>query len=49
MKVEEGDVLVCSTEDCEVELTVTRTCRSKTCGTACDIEATCCDEPMELK
>lgn len=49
MKVEEGDVLICSTEDCEVELTVTRACKSKTCGAACEIEATCCDEPMELK
>ena len=49
MKVEEGDVLICSTEDCEVELTVTRACKSKSCGAACDIEASCCDEPMELK
>jgi len=29
MKVEEGDVLICSTEDCEVDLTVTRTASLK--------------------
>jgi hypothetical protein len=49
MKVHEGDVLICGTDDCKVELTVTKSCESSTCGEACDIEATCCDEPMEVK
>jgi hypothetical protein len=49
MKVNEGDVLVCGTEDCQVELTVTKACKSETCSDACDIEATCCKEPMEVK
>jgi len=49
MKVREGDVLVCSTEDCKVELTVTKECVSETCGESCDITATCCKKPMELK
>ena len=49
MKVHEGDVLICGTDDCKVELTVTKSCESPTCSEACDIEATCCEEPMELK
>jgi hypothetical protein len=49
MNVKEGDVLVCGTDDCEVELTVTKGCKAKTCGPACNIEATCCDKPMKLK
>ena len=49
MKVHEGDVLVCGTGDCKVELTVTKECMSKTCGEPCEIEAICCKEPMELK
>jgi hypothetical protein len=49
MKVNEGDVLVCGTEDCQVELTVTKACKSETCSDDCDIEATCCKEPMEVK
>lgn len=49
MKVKEGDVIVCSTGDCQVELTVTKGCKAKTCGAACDIEATCCNEPMKPK
>lgn len=49
MKVHQGDKLVCGTEDCRVELTVTRECSSNSCSEACDIEATCCEAPMELK
>jgi hypothetical protein len=49
MDVKKGDVLVCGTEDCQVELTVTKDCQAKTCGSACNIEATCCKKPMELK
>ena len=47
MRVKEGDVLVCGTPDCKVELTVTRDCQSK--DESCEIEISCCDEPMELK
>ncbi|GFO67654.1 hypothetical protein GMLC_12330 [Geomonas limicola] len=49
MKVHEGDVLVCGTKDCKVELTVTKECVSETCSEACEIDATCCKQPMELK
>jgi hypothetical protein len=49
MKVKDGDVLVCSSKDCNVELTVSKVCDSKTCGTGCDIKATCHDKPMTLK
>jgi hypothetical protein len=49
MRVKQGDVLVCGTEDCKVELTVSMECKSKTCDDACDINATCCKEPMKLK
>jgi len=49
MKVHEGDVLVCGTDDCKIELTVTKECKSKTCGETCNIEATCCKKPMKLK
>jgi hypothetical protein len=49
MKVKEGDVLICKGKDCTVELTVTKACDSKTCGTECDIKATCHGKPMELK
>ena len=49
MKVKKGDVLVCSCEDCGVELTVTNTCTTEKCGLECDVKATCCDKPMVLK
>jgi hypothetical protein len=49
MKVKEGDVLVCKCKDCDVELTVTKACKSEVCGTRCDVKAMCCDEPMKLK
>ena len=49
MKVKEGDVLICKSKDCAVELKVTKACDSKTCGTECDIKATCHNKPMELK
>lgn len=51
MKVKEGDVLVCTCGDCVIELTVTKACSSDTCGheVECEVEASCCGEPMALK
>ena len=49
MKVKEGDVLICKSKDCAVELTVTKARDNKSCGTECDIKATCHNKPMELK
>ncbi len=49
MKVKRGDVLECSCEDCNVELTVTSTCDAEKCGIECEVNATCCDKPMVLK
>ena len=49
MKVKEGDVLVCTCKDCTIELTVTKACNPDACGVECDIEASCCDGPMEIK
>jgi hypothetical protein len=49
MKVKEGDVLICKSKDCTVELKVTKACDSKSCGVECDVKATCHDKPMELK
>jgi hypothetical protein len=49
MKVKEGDVLICKSKGCTVELTVTKACDSKTCGIECDIKATCHNKPMELR
>jgi hypothetical protein len=49
MKVKSGDVLVCSCEDCNVELTVTKACSTEKCDIKCDINAVCCDKPMKLQ
>jgi hypothetical protein len=49
MKVKDGDVLICTSKDCTVELKVIHTCTSKVCGVNCDIKATCHDKPMKLK
>jgi hypothetical protein len=50
MKVREGDVLVCSSGDCYIELTVTRTCLKDMCGVVdCDFDLRCCGKPMKLK
>ncbi len=49
MKVKEGDVLICTSKDCSVELKVMHSCHSKSCGVECDIKATCHNKPMELK
>jgi hypothetical protein len=49
MKVKEGDVLVCHCEDCHIELTVTKSCSTETCGVECELDAKCCGEPMDLK
>ena len=49
MKVKEGDVLICTSKDCTVELKVMHACDSKVCGHGCDIKATCHDKPMEMK
>ena len=48
MKVAEGDVLVCASEDCKVELVVMAACNSETCGVECDIEVSCHGKPMNL-
>jgi hypothetical protein len=49
MKVKDGDVLICTSKDCTVELKVIHSCTSKVCGINCDIKATCHDKPMKLK
>ncbi len=49
MKVKEGDVLICTSEDCTVELKVIHECTGEVCGAGCDIEATCHGKPMTLK
>jgi hypothetical protein len=51
MNVKEGDILVCSGPDCDLELTVTKICHDGKCGegTVCDITATCGDDPLVLK
>jgi hypothetical protein len=49
MKVKEADVLICKSDNCTVELLVTKACDSKTCGVECDVKATCHNKPMELK
>ncbi len=49
MKVKEGDILICKSKDCTVELTVSKACDNTSCGTECDINAMCHDKPMELK
>mgnify|MGYP000139880850 CR=1 FL=1 len=49
MKVQEGDVLICSCQDCDIELTVTKACSSGSCGDCSDIEVVCCGEPMVKK
>jgi hypothetical protein len=49
MKVKDGDVLICTSKDCTVELKVIHACTSKVCGVGCDIKATCHDKPMEIK
>jgi len=49
MKIKEGDVLICKSQECTVELTVTKTCDSLACGVECEVEATCHDKAMELK
>lgn len=49
MEVKEGDVLVCQCDDCNIELTVTKACDTKSCGVKCDIDVNCCDQPMKLK
>ena len=51
MKIKEGDVLVCTCDDCKIELTVTKACTDQECGCEfdCDIDASCCGEPMVVK
>jgi len=49
MKVKEGDVLVCSSKDCTVELSVKKSCDSEKCGVECDLELSCHGEPMQIK
>ena len=52
MKVKVGDILVCQCKDCQIELTVTKTCSDETCShevEECELDASCCGEPMVLK
>jgi hypothetical protein len=50
MKAREGDVLVCSVEECYIELKVTKTCLKEMCGVVdCDFDLRCCGKPMKLK
>ena len=49
MKVKEGDILICTSKDCKVELKVVHACHSEACGIGCDIKALCHDKPMKLK
>jgi hypothetical protein len=49
MKVKEGDVLVCSSKDCNVELSVLKTCDSEKCGVECDLDMSCHGEQMQIK
>ncbi len=51
MKVSEGDVLVCSGAECELEITVSKVCEEGSCGgeTECDIIATCNGEALQIK
>ena len=52
VKVKVGDVLVCQCKDCQIELTVTKTCSDDKCtheAEECELDASCCGEPMKLK
>ena len=49
MKVKQGDLLVCTCEDCDVELSVKKACNSKSCGVECDLEVSCHGEQMRIK
>jgi hypothetical protein len=49
MKVQEGDVLVCQCDNCDVELTVTKSCEQGECSTCSDIQVKCCDVDMSKK
>jgi hypothetical protein len=49
MEVKEGDILVCQCDDCNIELTVTKVCDTKSCGVKCELDLKCCDKPMKLK
>lgn len=51
MRVREGDVLVCTGAECELEFTVSRVCEEGACGgeTECEINATCHGEALQLR
>ncbi len=51
MKVEDGDVLVCDCDDCDIELTVTRKCSGDSCTheSECELSVMCCGHPMQVK
>ncbi|NLO05287.1 MAG: hypothetical protein GX131_05600 [candidate division WS1 bacterium] len=49
MKVQEGDVLVCQCDQCDVELTVTKACQQGSCDECMDINVSCCGVPMQKK
>ena len=46
MKMQPGEKLVCASPECSSELTIAKTCNCNPDGSACDIEATCCGQPM---
>lgn len=51
MEVKDGDVLVCACENCDIELTVKRTCSGDSCAhdSECELTVMCCGEPMEVR
>lgn len=51
MDVKDGDVLVCSCEDCDMELTVKRSCSGDACthDSECELTVMCCGKPMEVR
>ena len=51
MTVKHGDVLVCTCSDCNIELTVTKSCISEKCeiGEEREVDVICCGKPMEMK
>ncbi|MFP4250243.1 MAG: hypothetical protein ACLFU7_11330 [Armatimonadota bacterium] len=49
MEVREGDVLVCQCDNCDVELTVTKTCEQGACKECTDLQVECCGAEMTKK
>jgi hypothetical protein len=52
MDMKDGDVLVCTCDDCNIELTVNRTCSGDDCAhedSECELVVMCCGEPMKVR